>query len=71
MVSGEADVNSLADVLACKGNLKLENTVLNGAKMNYPIHANYNLEDDFKQKKLLIRAAMCNWGRRSLRLPAM
>jgi uncharacterized protein involved in outer membrane biogenesis len=62
VVSGEADVNSLADVLACKGNLSMENTVLHGAKMNYSIHSTYNLEDDFKQKKLLIRSGDVQLG---------
>ncbi len=62
VISGDADVNSLADVLACKGNLKLENTVLNGAKLDYPITANYNIEDDFKQKKLSIRSGDVELG---------
>ncbi len=62
MASGEADLSSLADVLSCKGNLKLENTTLNGAKLDYPITATYNLEDDFKQKKLFIRAGALQLG---------
>jgi uncharacterized protein involved in outer membrane biogenesis len=60
--SGEADINSLADVLGCKGNLKLDNTILNGAKMDYAITSTYNLEDDFKQKKLLIRSGVLQLG---------
>ena len=62
VVSGEADVNSLADVLACKGNLRFENTTLNGAKMDYPITSTYNIEDDLKQKKLLIKSGVLQLG---------
>ena len=62
VVSGEADVSSLADVLACKGNLRLENTTLNGAKMDYPISSTYNIEDDLKQKKLLIKSGVVQLG---------
>lgn len=62
VVSGEADINSLADVLACKGNLKLENTTLNGAKMGYSIESTYNVEDDLKQKKLLIKTGVVQLG---------
>lgn len=58
VVSGEADINSLADVLGCKGNLRFENTILNGAKLDYPISGTYNIEEDVKQKKLLIRSGL-------------
>ena len=60
--SGEADPSTLADILSCKGDLKLENTILNGAKLDYPIAATYNLEDDFKQKKMFIRAGALQLG---------
>jgi uncharacterized protein involved in outer membrane biogenesis len=62
MASGEADLSTLADVLSCKGGLKLENTTLNGAKLDYPISATYNLEDDFKQKKMFVRAGTLQLG---------
>ena len=62
VASGEADINSVADVLACKGNLKLENTTLNGAKIDYPITSTYNFEDDLKQKKLLIHTGIIQLG---------
>jgi uncharacterized protein involved in outer membrane biogenesis len=60
--TGEADINTLADVVSCKGNMKLENTTLNGSKMDYPITANYNLENDTKQKKLLIKSGDVELG---------
>jgi uncharacterized protein involved in outer membrane biogenesis len=62
VISGEADIDSLADVLSCKGNLKLENTVLHGAKMDYPITATYNVEDDVKQKKMVIHSSIVQLG---------
>ncbi len=62
IASGDADITSLADVLACKGTLRLENTVLNGAKMDYAINSTYNIEDDLKQKKLLIKTGVLQLG---------
>jgi len=62
IASGDADITSLADVLACKGTLRLENTVLNGAKMDYVINSTYNIEDDLKQKKLLIKTGVLQLG---------
>jgi uncharacterized protein involved in outer membrane biogenesis len=62
VASGEADINSLADVVGLKGNLKLENTTINGAKIDYAITTTYNLEDDLKQKKLLIRSGIVQLG---------
>jgi uncharacterized protein involved in outer membrane biogenesis len=62
VASGEADISSLADVLGCKGNLRLENTTLRGAKMDYPITSTYNIEDDLKQKKLLIHSGKVQLG---------
>lgn len=66
VASGEADIHSLADVLSCKGTLRLENTVLHGAKMDYAITSTYNIEDDFKQKKLLIRSGVVQLGTTTL-----
>ncbi len=62
VATGEADINSMADVLGCKGNLHLENTTVNGAKLDYAINSNYNIEDDLKQKKLLIRSGTVQLG---------
>ena len=62
VVTGEADINSLADVLGGKGNLRLENTTINAAKLDYTINANYNIEDDLKQKKLLVRSGTVQLG---------
>jgi len=62
VISGDADIHSLADVLSCQGTLKLENSVLKGVKLDYPIAATYNLEDDFKQKKLLLHSADVQLG---------
>ncbi len=62
VASGEADINSLADVIGCKGTLRLDNTVLNGSKMDYPITSTYNIEDDLKQKKLIVRSGILQLG---------
>ncbi len=62
ILSGEADIHSMADVVSAKGNLKMDDTVLKGAKMGYPINAIYDVEDDFEQKKVLIHSGNLQLG---------
>jgi uncharacterized protein involved in outer membrane biogenesis len=62
VASGQADINSNGNTLACKGDLKLENTVVHGAKIDYPIEADYNLSEDRKQEKIQIQSAVLKLG---------
>jgi uncharacterized protein involved in outer membrane biogenesis len=62
VASGDADVSSQGDVLSCKGDLKLENTVVHGAKLDYPISARYDLTSDRKQSKLQVRSSSIQLG---------
>ncbi|HEY1948088.1 MAG TPA: AsmA family protein [Bryobacteraceae bacterium] len=62
VASGDADVNSQGDVISCKGDLKLENTIVHGAKLDYPISANYDLTSDRKQNKLQVRSGKIQLG---------
>ena len=62
VASGEADINTQANTLACKGNLKLENTVIRGAKIDYPISTVYDLIDDLKQDKIQVRSGLVQLG---------
>jgi len=62
VASGEAEINALADVISCKGTLRLDNMILNGVKMDSAISSTYNIEDDLKQKKLLIRSGVVQVG---------
>jgi uncharacterized protein involved in outer membrane biogenesis len=60
--SGDADVSSQGEVLACKGDLKLENTVVHNAKLDYPITAHYDVTSDRKQSKLTVRSGTIQLG---------
>jgi AsmA protein len=62
LASGQADINSSGNTLACKGDLKLENTIIHGAKMDYPIEADYDLSEDRKQEKIQVRSAVLKLG---------
>ena len=46
IASGDADINSQAAQLSAKGNLKLQNIVLKGSKLDFPITADYDLSAD-------------------------
>lgn len=62
VVSGEADVTALDDVVACKGNLKFENTMIRGVKLDDPIGANYDVTSHRNQSKLQIRSSSVKLG---------
>ncbi len=62
LASGAADISSEGDVVVCKGDLKLENTVIEGAKLDYPISARYDLTADRKQDKLQVRSGVLQLG---------
>ncbi|HEY3938879.1 MAG TPA: AsmA family protein [Bryobacteraceae bacterium] len=57
VASGDADISSEGDSLTGKGGLKLENTIIHGAKLDYPISANFDLSADRKQEKIQVRSA--------------
>jgi len=62
LASGQADIDSSGNTLACKGNLKLENTIIHGAKIDYPIEANYDLGEDRKQETIQVRTGVLKLG---------
>ncbi len=62
LASGKADIKSSGNTLACKGDLKLEKTIIHGAKLEYPIEANYDLSEDRKQEKIQIQKAVLKLG---------
>jgi len=62
LASGQAEISSSGNTLACKGDLKLENTIIHGAKIDYPIEANYDLSEDRKQEKIQVRSAVLKLG---------
>ena len=62
ILSGETDINSQGETLAGKGNLRLENAVIRGAKLAYPIEAQYDLSADRKQDSINIRSGTLKLG---------
>ncbi len=48
IASGEGNVSSVAEKLSAKGTLKLDNTVIRGAKLDYPIESKFDLSADRK-----------------------
>jgi uncharacterized protein involved in outer membrane biogenesis len=66
VASGETDVKDGADGLGLKGNLKLENTVVHGSKIDYPIEAKYDLSTDAAFNKLQVKASTVTLGATTL-----
>jgi len=62
VLSGDAMLNSQGEDLACKGTLKLENAVIRGAKVNYPVDAQYDLSMKRKQDQVQIRSGSVKLG---------
>ena len=60
--SGDADVSSQGAALAAKGDLKLENTTIQGAKLDYPVTAKYDLSMDRAKNLIQIRSGTVNLG---------
>ena len=62
VASGDGTISSSNELLSGKGNLKIENAVITGAKMAYPIEATYDLSEDRKADKVQIRSAVVKAG---------
>ncbi len=62
IVSGDGNISSTGPLVSCKGNLKLDNTVIRGAKLGYPVEATYDLSDDRKQDQIQIRSGVVKLG---------
>ncbi|MBV9035464.1 MAG: AsmA family protein [Acidobacteriaceae bacterium] len=68
VLSGETNINSEGNTLAGKGNLRLENAMIRGAKLAYPIEAQYDLSADRKQDIVNIRSGTVKLGSTSFAL---
>ena len=62
VLTGDANITSANQDLACKGNLKLANPVIQGAKLNYPIDADYDLTLNRKDDILQVRSGLVKVG---------
>lgn len=60
--SGEATLKSDNDTLKAEGNLKLANTVIKGSKIDYPIEATFNVDDNRKTDVINVKSADLKLG---------
>lgn len=68
VTSGDATVTSENENVSCKGNLKLQNAVIRGTKLAYPLEAQYDLSADRKQDKVQVRSGVLKLGPTSFSL---
>jgi uncharacterized protein involved in outer membrane biogenesis len=61
-VTGSATVKNVRGALASAGSLKLENPVVRGVNIGYPITADYNINDDLTKDFLQIAKATLKLG---------
>jgi uncharacterized protein involved in outer membrane biogenesis len=61
-VSGDAEISSQAEAMACRGTLELQNAVVQGAKVSYPIDARYDLKLNQKTNEIGISSATIKMG---------
>ncbi len=71
VASGDGTVSSQGEIVGAKGNLKLENTVVHGAKLGYPIEAQFDVSDDRKQDKIQVRPSVVKLGATSFSISGM
>ena len=62
VASGSGDVDTSGGKIAAKGELKLDHTVIHGAKMEYPIQAKYALQADQAFDNIAIQSATVSLG---------
>jgi uncharacterized protein involved in outer membrane biogenesis len=68
VLSGETNINSEGENIAGKGSLRFENAVIRGAKLAYPIDAQYDLSANRKQDTINIRSGTVKLGPTSFAL---
>ncbi|MBV8864098.1 MAG: AsmA family protein, partial [Acidobacteriaceae bacterium] len=61
-LTGAADVSSQAALLSAKGDLTIQNAVLRGAKLDFPIKANYDLSANRAQDTVQIKSGSLALG---------
>ncbi|MBV9500225.1 MAG: AsmA family protein [Acidobacteriaceae bacterium] len=62
IISGYGNISSAGTLVSCKGDLKLEDTMIRGAKLGYPVEATYDLSDDRKEDQIQIRSGFVKLG---------
>lgn len=62
VLTGAADVTSRAEQLSAKGDLNVQNAVLRGAKLDFPIKAKYDLSANRAQDTIQIKSGSVDLG---------
>ncbi|MFL6350390.1 MAG: AsmA family protein [Bryobacteraceae bacterium] len=62
VASGDTDIGSQNERLSAKGNLTLQNTVVRGSKLDFPIKAQYDVSADRRQDKIQVRSGRLELG---------
>ncbi len=62
VISGDADVSSQNEQLSAKGDLKVQNATLRGAKLDFPMTAKYDLSMNRAQDLIQVRSGTIDLG---------
>ncbi len=62
VLTGAADITSQAEQLSAKGDLNVQNAILRGAKLDFPIKATYDLSDNRAQDLIQIKSGSVALG---------
>lgn len=71
VLSGSADLANSSGKLAANGSLKLENAVIHGVAVGYPIAADFDLSDDLNSDVLQIKQGALKLGSTPLSITGM
>jgi uncharacterized protein involved in outer membrane biogenesis len=71
VISGSTDVSSSNGKMAASGSLKLENAVIRGVQVGYPITADFDLADDLASDVLQIKQGALKLGSTPLSISGM
>ncbi len=71
VISGSADLANASGKMAASGSLKLENAVIHGVQIGYPISADFDLADDLNNDVLQIKQGALKLGSTPLSITGM
>ena len=71
VISGSTDLSNSSGKMAAKGSLKLENAVIHGVQVGYPISADFDLNDDLNNDVLQIKQGSLKLGSTPLSINGM
>jgi AsmA protein len=71
VISGSTDLSNSDGKIAASGSLKLENAVIHGVQVGYPVSADFDLTDDLTNDVLQIKQGSLKLGSTSLSINGM